>query len=318
MTLDVQIRESGAGKFADPDVTAKGEARAAVAFDSLKTLWVNTGTLCNITCANCYIESSPTNDRLSYFTPADLAPFLAEAGALSPEPIEVGFTGGEPFMNPHMGELAEMALARGHRVLILTNAMRPMMRPRQRAALLALREAYASQLALRVSLDHFDAARHDEERGSGGFEETLEGIAWLVGNGFVVSLAGRSSWHESEVEARAGYARLITAHGWGIDADDPAQLILFPEMDETVDVPEISNACWGILNVDPSAMMCASARMLVKRAGASTPAVLACTLLPYDPGFELGPTLEGALAPVRLNHRHCAKFCVLGGGSCSG
>jgi hypothetical protein len=56
--------------------------------------------------------------------------------------------------------------------------------------------------------------------------------------------------------------------------------------------------------------------MVVKRKGAPSPAVLACTLLPYDEQFELGPRLADALAPVKLNHPHCAKFCVLGGGSC--
>ena len=45
--------------------------------------------------------------------------------------------------------------------------------------------------------------------------------------------------------------------------------------------------------------------------------VIACTLLPYDPRFDLGPTLEGASGAVALNHPHCAKFCVLGGGACS-
>ncbi|WP_431272770.1 hypothetical protein [Dankookia sp. P2] len=34
--------------------------------------------------------------------------------------------------------------------------------------------------------------------------------------------------------------------------------------------------------------MCASARMLVKRRGAARPAVLACTLLPYDPQSSWG------------------------------
>jgi len=31
-------------KFRDPDITAKGETRAQVAFGGLETLWVNTGT----------------------------------------------------------------------------------------------------------------------------------------------------------------------------------------------------------------------------------------------------------------------------------
>ncbi len=57
--------------------------------------------------------------------------------------------------------------------------------------------------------------------------------------------------------------------------------------------------------------------MVVKRKGAERPAVVACTLLPYDPQFELGPRLADAAGAVKLNHPHCARFCVLGGGSCS-
>ncbi|MCU0881761.1 MAG: hypothetical protein MUF14_03720, partial [Hyphomonadaceae bacterium] len=55
-----------ARKFSDPDQTAKGESRAQVAFRRYGTVWLNSGTQCNITCVRCYIESSPTNDRLAY------------------------------------------------------------------------------------------------------------------------------------------------------------------------------------------------------------------------------------------------------------
>ena len=103
----------------------------------------------------------------------------------------------------------------------------------------------------------------------------------------------------------------------GFDADDPGQTVLFPEMDETIDVPEITTACWGILNKRPDSVMCASSRMVVHRKGEATARVVACTLLPDAPDFDLGETLEEAERPVRLNHRHCAKFCVLGGASCS-
>jgi hypothetical protein len=65
-------------------------------------------------------------------------------------------------------------------------------------------------------------------------------------------------------------------------------------------------------------MMCASSRMVVKAKGAGRPHVVACTLLPYDPQFALGETLAAATGEVRLNHPHCARFCVLGGASCSG
>jgi hypothetical protein len=94
-------------------------------------------------------------------------------------------------------------------------------------------------------------------------------------------------------------------------------LILFPEMNENIDVPEITPACWSILGVDPGGLMCANSRMVVKRKGAEYATVLACTLLPYDTAFEMGTSLRQATGNVKLNHPHCAKFCVLGGGSCS-
>ena len=116
---------------------------------------------------------------------------------------------------------------------------------------------------------------------------------------------------------RRGYGRLFAGLGIAIDARDPGVLVLFPEMDSLADVPEITTACWGILHKSPDSVMCASARMVIKRKDAAHPAVVACTLLPYDPQFELGETLAESSTAVRLNHPHCAKFCVLGGAACS-
>ena len=114
-------------KFHDPDVTAGGERRAKVTLHELRTLWFNTGTLCNLTCRNCYIESSPTNDRLAYLTGAEVATFLDEISREALPTREIGFTGGEPFMNPDIVAMIDESLARGFRVLVLTDAMKPMM-----------------------------------------------------------------------------------------------------------------------------------------------------------------------------------------------
>jgi uncharacterized Fe-S cluster-containing radical SAM superfamily protein len=314
---DTNAPSAVSAKFTDPDVTARGEPRASVAFTGFKTLWLNTGTLCNIACARCYIESTPTNDRLVYLTPDDVGPLLEELAEAGTGPIEIGITGGEPFLNPSIIEITAMALAAGHRVLLLTNAMRPMMRPRVQKGLLVLGAHYGDRLVLRVSLDHWSAELHDSERGAGGFDETCAGIDWLAANGFSIALAGRTCWGETEADSRAGFEALITARSWPIDASDPARLVLFPEMDEGADVPEITPACWGILHVNPADMMCASSRMVVKRKGETKAEIVSCTLLPYDPQFSMGVTLAQSMAPVKLNHPHCARFCVLGGGSCS-
>ncbi|MEM8792372.1 MAG: radical SAM protein [Pseudomonadota bacterium] len=306
------------GKFSDPEVTASGETRARVPLYKLDTLWFNTGTLCNIECANCYIFSSPTNNALVYLTTEDVEGYLDEIEDRGLETREIGFTGGEPFMNPNMIGMTRSALSRGFEVLILTNAMRPMMRPKVKAELARLGEEFGSRLTLRVSLDHHTRDFHDQERGKGAFEVTLQGMRWLRDQGIRTTVAGRSLWEESDADARAGYQALFDQEGIRIDCSDPASCVLFPEMDETVDVPEITTACWGILGKKPSEIMCASSRMVVKRRGAPEPVVLSCTLLAYDEQFEMGRTLAEAARPVPLNHPHCAKFCVLGGASCSG
>jgi hypothetical protein len=305
-------------KFSDPDWTASGEPRAKVALKALDTLWFNTGTLCNIECRNCYILSSPTNDALVYLTLAEVESYLDEVAALALPTAEIGFTGGEPFMNPDIISMAKAALERGHRVLILTNAMRPMMRARVRSGLSALSARFGARLVLRVSLDHYSAVRHDQERGRGSFAKTLDGMRWLSGAGVRMAVAGRSLWSEDAEAARAGYAALFAAEGFAIDAANPSECVLFPEMDAQAPVPEITTACWSALGKEPDSVMCASSRMVVKRRGTDRPAVLACTLLAYDRRFELGKTLAEAAGEVALNHPHCAKFCVLGGASCSG
>jgi len=302
-------------KFHDPYVTAKGEARAQVALRALETLWFNTGTLCNLTCHNCYIESSPRNDQLAYLTRCDVLGYLDEIARERLPTRLIGFTGGEPFMNRDIIGMLSDVLERGFDALVLTNAMKPMRRLRPQ--LIALRERYGARLRIRVSLDHYSPEVHEAERGRRSWAPTIDGLLWLARNGFALDVAGRRFSGEPEPELRAGYMRLFRQLDLLIDAADPVRLMLFPEMDARRDVPEITTACWGILHKSPEDVMCASARMVVKRKEAAAPSVLACTLLAYDPQFELGRTLVEATRPVPLNHPHCASFCVLGGATCS-
>ncbi|MGR3490881.1 MAG: radical SAM protein [Shimia sp.] len=311
------LAPSNAGKFVDPHLTAKGETRATVPLSNPQTLWFNTGTLCNIECVNCYIASSPTNDALVYITEAEVADYLGQLTERKWPVTEIAFTGGEPFMNPEIIGILRASLAAGYEVLVLTNAMLPMMRKRIQAGLTELNAAYPGKLTLRVSLDHHQRAEHDQMRGTGAFDKTLCGMDWLRDQGIAMAVAGRTIWGESDAEGRAGFAALFAERGYDIEAADPVQTVLFPEMDESVEVPEITTACWDILSKRPEDVMCASSRMVVKHKGKGHPSVAACTLLPYAEGFDLGRTLEEAERDVALNHPHCAKFCVLGGASCS-
>ena len=302
-------------KFRDPLVTAKGEPRASVGMTRLDTLWFNTGTLCNLACKSCYIESSPRNDALVYLTLAEVTGYLDEIAASALPTREIGLTGGEPFMNPDIIAILDLCLSRGFETLVLSNAMRPMRR--HEAALLDLKARHGERLTIRVSLDHHSKAVHEAERGARSWDKALAGLQWLAQHGFRIAIAGRHLAHEDDAEARAGFARLFSEIGLAIDLHDPRQFVMFPEMDASIDIAEISTGCWDILGKSPDAMMCATSRMVVKHKGAERPTVAACTLLPYDPGFDMGATLAEASRPVALNHPHCARFCVLGGASCS-
>lgn len=312
LSLSVSVQ-----KFSDPYVTAKGERRAWIDLNGLETLWFNSGTLCNIECANCYIESSPKNDALEYITYDEVVAYLDEIAAKNIATKEIGITGGEPFMNPDMLRIIEEILQRGFKLLLLTNAMQPMQRLKVWPDFLEIGQKYGDQMTVRISVDHFKQQMHEEERGLRTWEPAMKGIRMLAEHDFTIDVAGRTRWGEDEVELRAGYARLFKELGVKLDAQDPKALMLFPEMDEKAEVSEITNDCWGILGVNPDDMMCASSRMVVKRKGDAKPSVMACTLLAYDQQFNMGETLEEASKSVQLNHPHCSKFCVLGGGACS-
>jgi hypothetical protein len=220
-------------------------------------------------------------------------------------------------MNPEFPDMMEAALDRGFEVLVLTNAMRPMMRPGVQARLLRLNKEHAGRLLMRVSLDHYTRELHEAVRGKGTWSPAIDGLRWLASHKFDLSVAGRARWGEPEAETRTGYEHLFRSESIPCNPHDAGELVLFPEMSDDDDVPEITVDCWDLVGVRPQDVMCAGSRMVVKRRGAASPTVVACTLLPYESEFELGANLVESLKPVALNHPHCARFCVLGGGSCS-
>ncbi len=303
-------------KFQHPTTTIDGSERASVKFFKLKTIWFNTGSLCNITCKNCFMESSPKNNALSYLSSTDVINTLNEIESFQRDVIEVGFTGGEPFLNKDFPEMLEATLSRGYQVLVLTNGMKPMWNVKHK--IIEMNNKYSGQIIIRVSMDHYTREKHELERGIGSWAPMFRGLKWLSQNKVKTAVAGRTVWGEDEHVCRVGFKNLFESEGICVDALDNNELVLFPEMDENQDVPEISKSCWNILQVDPKTMMCATSRMIVKRKGSINTVVVPCTLLPYDPKFELGKSVFLSQKSVYLNHPHCAKFCVLGGASCSG
>ena len=302
-------------KFKNRYRTADGKKRAKVVFKGLETLWFNTGSLCNIKCIGCYMKSSPRNDSLSYLNFSEVNYFVGEALKNKSPLKQVAFTGGEPFMNPQILEIIEAILDKGLRVLILSNGMKPLWN--KRCKLLELKNQIEGYLSIRISIDHYTRNKHQTNRGTKSWEPMIKSLKWLSENKFTFSIAGQNRWDETELKARNGYQKLFKKEIIAVDAFNPSQLVLFPEMDEALDVPEITSDCFDVLHKNPEDLMCATSRMVIKRRGADKPVVVPCTLLPHSKFFEMGSKLSSATKSVYLNHPHCAKFCVLGGGSCT-
>jgi|TARA_B110000858_G_scaffold95529_1_gene110062 MoaA/NifB/PqqE/SkfB family radical SAM enzyme len=299
-------------KFKDPILTADGSKRAFIEAKKIKTLWFNTGTLCNIECKNCYIESSPKNDRLVYITFEEVKSFIDEAMDNNLGTNEIAFTGGEPFMNKDILKMIDYSLSKNFKVLVLSNAMKPMLNRKE--DLLKLNH---QDLTIRVSIDHYQKEKHEEIRGKNAFDVMMEGLQWLNQNNFNYTLATRLLWDEQEDQLRDNFNQFIDRYNLKLDAKSKEQLVTFTEMDEKVDTPEITTDCWNILDKNPDDMMCSWSRMVVKKKGSEKPSVISCTLLPYEDEFDLGQSLTSSLKKIYLNHKHCSKFCVLGESSCS-
>ena len=299
-------------KFKNQKVTADGSNRAFIEARNIKTLWFNTGTLCNIECKNCYIESSPKNDRLVYLTFEEVKSFIDEALDKNLGTNEIGFTGGEPFMNKDIMKMIDYSLNKNFKVLVLSNAMKPMLN--RTNELIKLNHP---NLIIRVSIDHYQKEKHEEIRGKKTYDVMLQGLKWLNENNFNYTLATRLLWDEKEEDLRKNFGAFIKNNNLRLDTNSPKQLVTFAEMDEKMDTPEITTSCWEILKKDPNDVMCSWSRMVVRKKNSKSPSVIACTLLPYADEFDLGETLTNSLQKIYLNHKHCSKFCVLGGSSCS-
>jgi len=303
--IPIQISRSKAWHL-----TPQGEPRGFIQPHALDELWFHTGTACNLACPFCLEGSRPGDDRLNLLRLDDAKPYIDEALALGVR--QFSFTGGEPFIARDMVRILDYAL-RFRPCLVLTNATQPLIKRLHRIAPL-LDAPHA--LHFRVSLDHFEAARHDAGRGAGMFALALDGMRRLLALGFRVSVASQRMPDLAPEAVTAGFAEVFRAAG--LPQDLPR--IEFPEFHApgaAVETPHISAHCMTAYQTEESrrAFMCAFSKMVVKQGGRMR--VYACTLVDDDPEYDLGSTLTESLQQaVSMKHHRCYS-CFRYGASCS-
>jgi MoaA/NifB/PqqE/SkfB family radical SAM enzyme len=277
---------------------------ASVELQRLSAVWIQiTGTWCNLECTHCLNASGPRNPWLRPMDGADVERHVEDAARLGAR--EVYFTGGEPFLHPHVLDLLAFALARLP-TTVLTNGTLITERLADRLAALAGGSRYS--LEVRVSLDDPDRETNDRVRGPGAHDKALRAIARLDRRGLPAILTA------TEIAATptggAGlYDRLrrllLDA---GVAKPRIKLLPLFPvgRMADGGAPPDARD----LDGFDLARLQCADSRAV------AADGVYACPILAGLPEARLGgATLEQAAGPIRLTHAAC-RVCVETGASC--
>ncbi len=265
--------------------------------ETLHTLWLQTGTACNLSCPFCHEGSAPGDTRLPAMDYEHARQAMDAALALGVR--RFAFTGGEPLIHRDILRILEYALA--HRpALVLTNGTAPLIR---RPHHLQRLRATPQPLQFRVSIDYPDEARHDAGRGLRNFRKALQGLSLLHQAGFATGITRRLEPDEDSAAIDARFRTLLTRHG--LPPDLP--LVALPELGPL----QASELPGYVIAGDPPAPLCTLSRTVCMQEGRL--AFLPCPLVDDDPRLLLpGPLQQACGTPITPTHPRCAQCLGIG------
>ena len=298
---------------AHPDMltrTPAGEPRGYIQPDTLRELWFNTGTACNLSCPFCLEGSKPGDGRLDRITLNDVRPLIDEAVSIGVE--QFSFTGGEPFIvKDFVNVLAYASTFKP--CLVLTNGTDPVLKRIHQIETLS---GQPHPVAFRISIDYPDELRHDAGRGTGSWAKSWQSLQALAARGFKVSVARLMEKDEDSEAVERQFRTLLETN------DLPRDLTIVPFPDFLTPgahpgVPEITEHCMTAYHTEQTrnTFMCAFSKMIIKKNGRMR--VYACTLVDDDESYDLGGTLAESLGKRIMLHHHRCYSCFSFGSSCS-
>lgn len=282
----------------------------------LSDLWFMVGSVCNLRCIHCYVDSSPDNNSLEQLMLSDVRQYLEEASRYGVRSIY--FTGGEPFINREIIPMLQESL-RLCDVTVLTNATTPIVRYLN--ALQTLYQEFGSSLTIRVSMDHYIESRHDAIRGAGTFRKTVENTMALCRSGMcpVITVTPEvfRGNHISSTVVAEEFRRLFQEQGADVSVKILPAVLEMGAQSERRDEPspfqQVTDERLQQLSIGKESLMCYNGRSVLKKDGVCR--VYPCPIIYELPEFDLGATLEESFRrPVRLAHRACSQYCCIGPG----
>ena len=184
-----------------------------VRFDSLRTLQVNLGDLCNLACNHCHVAASPRGEKIMGLeVMANIIDFIGRQGG-----ITLDITGGCPEMNPHFRYFMEATAGLSSRRSVRSNLAiltepgmewLPGFYRKQRPVIIASLPCYLEENV-------------DRQRGAGVYERSIAALMILNAIGYgdeleldLVYNPGDDFVSGSQKELEAAYRKeLLERHG---------------------------------------------------------------------------------------------------------
>jgi len=144
--------------------------------DSLETLQVNLGYLCNLSCTHCHVNAGPRRKELMSLEVIELVLDFIDRKSIK----TLDLTGGAPEMNPHFRYLVKEARARGVEVIDRCNLM------------ILLEEGYEdlveflahNKVIITASLPCYLEENVEKQRGKGIYDGSIEALKKLNALGY--------------------------------------------------------------------------------------------------------------------------------------
>ncbi len=144
--------------------------------DTLDTLQVNLGYLCNLSCVHCHVNAGPRRTELMHKSDIDLVLEVVQRHGIK----TLDLTGGAPEMNPHFRYLASAARDMNVQVIDRSN-LTILLEPGYED----LAEFLAQQkVGITASLPCYSEQNVDRQRGKGVFEHSIEALQLLNSLGY--------------------------------------------------------------------------------------------------------------------------------------
>lgn len=224
--------------------------------------------------------------------------YLKEAATLGVK--EFYFTGGEPFLHPHIVDILQESLKYGQ-TTVLSNGT--LITEDISQTLAQVSRTSKHKLAFRVSLESFIEEENDQIRGEGAFKRAIRGIQSLTHAGFnpIITVADWSKYGKFTKETAEELQLLERSLNIPQLRLKKLPLVLLGRCAEFVrpydEGERVTDQCFDNYPMDN--LQCTTSRIVTSKG------VFVCPILIDDPKAWMGRTLQESLNPYTMESPAC-------------